>query len=666
MNVEILDKDLVYNIGVTLLHSLWQITVVYLILTGLNKMFRKGSSRLRYNLSYLSLILVFMLSVGTFIFYQNREKSSVIIVEKYDEMPVPGNTDVSKSALPAPPDKSVITTKSTLDENPWYLPYLVYGYFIGLLILGIRLLAGFLYLRKFRFKGLTLVSPDIEEKFQRLLDRFPKVRNIELRESILARVPMVLGYFKPLIIVPAGTFAHIPFNQMEAILAHEIAHIQRNDYLQNIFQSIIEVVFFYHPLVYLISVRIRKERENCCDDIALKQCSDTTEYVKALANLEELKIKISYPAVALGHKRSHLLERINRILNQNTMKTKVSDRIFAGIIVIAGFATILLTGSATLSIGQARNGDPSAQDASIHLKNNAGPEIVFDTIINIDNGKITTQRKNKKGKEETIEMNFSEGRLSSVRVDDAEVPPEQYSEFRAVIEASLEEVRKAAREVALAEQELARVDMEEVERELQRAREEMEAVDIEQVRAEALEELAKARAEIDAAEMERMQAEMARINMDSIQREVKEAMAEVDWEEINREIENAINEAGYQNEEVRRALEEARIAMEESMDIDISGIIDGAVVIAMESIKMIDLEMIGQSIEIALREAERAMRELDVEMQAVIEGSMEESTRDSIIQDIEQSKKELKEEKTRLEKLEKDMEKALEELEDGK
>ncbi len=665
MNPDILDKDLVYNIGVTLLHSLWQITLVYLILLGLIKLLRKGSSGLRYTVSYLSLILAFLLSAGTFAYYQNRDNSSVIIVEKYSEGSIPSEEAFTASPTQALPQKSVIKTKSSLDENPWYLPYLVYGYFAGILILGIRLLAGYLYLRKLRYRGIKSVSADIEEKFQRLLDRFSLSRRIELKESVLARVPMVLGYFKPLIIVPAGTFAHIPFNQMEAILAHELAHIQRNDFLQNLFQSIIEVIFFYHPLVYLISSRIRKERENCCDDIALKVCSDTAEYVRALANLEELKIKISYPAVALGHKKSHLLERIKRILNQNTMKTKVSDRIFAGIIVIAGFATILLTGSATLSIGQARNGDPSAQDASIHLRNNVGPEIVSDTIINIDNGKITTQRKNKKGKEETIELNFSEGRLSSVKVDDDEVPPEQYAEFRAVIQASLEEVRRAAREVALAEQELAAVDMEEVERELERAREEMEAVDFEQVRAEALEELAKARAEIDAAEIEKIEAEMARVNMDSIQREVEKAMAEVDWEEINREIENAINEAGLENEEVRMALEEARIAMKETMNLDLSGIIEGAMAVAMESIKMIDMEMIGQSIEIALREAERAMQELDIEMQAVIESSMSESTRDSIIQDIEQNKKELQKEKARLEKLEKDMEKALEELEDG-
>jgi beta-lactamase regulating signal transducer with metallopeptidase domain len=207
---------------------------------------------------------------GTFLYYQNKDKESVLIVEKYGQavsQPITPPSEVTETR--AIPEKSVITTRQNLDENPWYLPYLVYAYFLGLFILGFRLLAGILYLKKLKTKGLRMPDTNMESRFLRLLDKFTMKRKVEIRESILTKVPMVLGYFKPLIIVPAGTFAHIPFNQMEAILAHELAHIQRNDFIQNIIQTLIELLFFYHPLVYLISSRIRKERENCCDDIKI-------------------------------------------------------------------------------------------------------------------------------------------------------------------------------------------------------------------------------------------------------------------------------------------------------------------------------------------------------------------------------------------------------------
>src|SRR6202012_743421 len=92
-------------------------------------------------------------------------------------------------------------------------------------------------------------------------------RTVLLMESPLIDVPSVVGWFKPIVLVPIAFLSSMPPNQIEAILAHELAHVRRCDYFINLFQVMIETLLFYHPAVRWISCTIREERENCCDDI---------------------------------------------------------------------------------------------------------------------------------------------------------------------------------------------------------------------------------------------------------------------------------------------------------------------------------------------------------------------------------------------------------------
>ena len=90
-------------------------------------------------------------------------------------------------------------------------------------------------------------------------------------------------------LLPASALAGLSPQQLEAILAHELAHIRRHDYLVNLLQTLVETLLFYHPAVWWLSRRIRIERENCCDDLAVSLCGDPVAYAKALADLEELR-----------------------------------------------------------------------------------------------------------------------------------------------------------------------------------------------------------------------------------------------------------------------------------------------------------------------------------------------------------------------------------------
>jgi beta-lactamase regulating signal transducer with metallopeptidase domain len=111
---------------------------------------------------------------------------------------------------------------------------------------------------------------------------------------------MVIGHLKPIILLPVGMLTALPYDQVEAIITHELAHIKRNDYLINLIKSFFEVIFFYHPVAWWISSMMDDERENCCDDLTIKICGESSSLQNALLNLQELNQKPTYIAAALN------------------------------------------------------------------------------------------------------------------------------------------------------------------------------------------------------------------------------------------------------------------------------------------------------------------------------------------------------------------------------
>ena len=125
-------------------------------------------------------------------------------------------------------------------------------------------------------------------------------------------VPIVVGWLRPVILIPASALTGLLPQQIEALLAHELAHIRRRDYLINLVQTMVETLLFYHPAMWWVSRQVRQERENCCDDMALDVCEDRLSYARVLATMEELRVPRSL--VAAGG--SSLAARIRRILGR--------------------------------------------------------------------------------------------------------------------------------------------------------------------------------------------------------------------------------------------------------------------------------------------------------------------------------------------------------------
>jgi uncharacterized protein (TIGR03435 family) len=129
-------------------------------------------------------------------------------------------------------------------------------------------------------------------------------------------VPGVIGWLRPVILLPPATAMGLTPEQLEAVLAHELAHVRRHDYFVNILQMVAETLLFYHPVVWWTSKQIRRERELCCDDLAVRCCGDPVTYARALTTLEKMRVTVS--GLAMGSTGGPLLYRIQRLLGTTT------------------------------------------------------------------------------------------------------------------------------------------------------------------------------------------------------------------------------------------------------------------------------------------------------------------------------------------------------------
>ncbi len=194
------------------------------------------------------------------------------------------------------------------------LPYLVVLWLAGVFVLSVRLAGGWVKVRSMKTRGTREAAAKWQEAMGRIAKRLSVSRTVHLLESAVATVPVVIGALKPVILIPAGAFTGLTAEQLEAIIAHELAHVARWDYLVNLVQTAIETVLFYHPCVWWISKRIREERENCCDDAAVAACGNRILYARALADLEGTRATSSLAMAAVG---GTFMNRIGRLMGRS-------------------------------------------------------------------------------------------------------------------------------------------------------------------------------------------------------------------------------------------------------------------------------------------------------------------------------------------------------------
>jgi len=186
---------------------------------------------------------------------------------------------------------------------------------VGVAMLSMYTAGGWVRVRRLARLGIEPAEPAWNSKLESLKRRLQVSRPVRLYMSAIAQVPTVIGWVRPCILLPVSAIIGLDEVQLQAVLAHELAHIRRYDYLVNLLQSGVETLLFYHPAVWWVSRKIRAERENCCDDLAVEACGDVLVYAGALAKLEELRGTTCGPALAATG--GDLLARIRRLVGED-------------------------------------------------------------------------------------------------------------------------------------------------------------------------------------------------------------------------------------------------------------------------------------------------------------------------------------------------------------
>ena len=263
---------------------------------------------------------------------------------------------------------------------------------------------------------------------------------VELLESSMVKVPMVIGYFKPVILMPVGAVNGLSESEVEAILAHELGHIFRNDFLMNIVLSIIEVLFYYHPAVWWISANIRLERENCSDDIAIQLCGNSLAYAKALVTLQEMNQQpVPSFAMTFSGRKNQLLNRIKRILDQPQNRSNIMEKLTATCLLLA--AIFILSVGANTPFDDVREYDNVIID---HHKLHVYPEQLVSKNILVDIVLINDtipERRNKQTYKITREENgekteftLQDGEIIELKLNGRTIPKEEFPLYEDMVD----------------------------------------------------------------------------------------------------------------------------------------------------------------------------------------------------------------------------------------
>ncbi len=397
-------ESLLYAMGWTLVHSLWQLVIIGAGLWVLLKVFRNHSPAFKYNLGLAALGLTVLAAFGTFI-YEVSNFTPTPLLERMNLAFMPTTTLEASSAVGL---EAIISMSINWIELQ--LPLLVNIWFVGAMLFLFRLVNSLSEVRMLRKSSSDPQDSQLEQMLHRLMGKMNVSKNVELRLTSHGISPITFGFLKPIILIPAGLILQLTPVQLEAIIAHELAHVKRNDYLANLFQSAIEVLFFYHPCYWWMNQTVKELRENAADDVAVKVGIVPKELAHGLAKvLNHAKQNPPELALAAGKRRNPTLQRIKRILGhpaqtypQNPI---ISIPMLLSLLLSAGLMAtaqqdVAVSVEKTKPISVNLNADVNPVEkveeiANVNLMINSNVDVFVDTLIS--KGDTVIIRNNIKG-----------------------------------------------------------------------------------------------------------------------------------------------------------------------------------------------------------------------------------------------------------------------------
>ena len=367
------EYTLIEHISWALFHSIWQISLIALWLYFLLRIISSTSAKLRYAVSTGALLLSFILPLATFLYISAvpaKPEAAAVRFSNETEMQagriqttVAGIAAWTDSVLPATFRDVRKSLGLTINK---YGIYLAIIWLIGMLVFSLRTIGGIW--RVHQLKTVKVSQPD-EIWIRKLTELSKKLKikqKVLLLKSSLVDSPMIIGWIKPVILVPAGVFLQMDPRQLEMILAHELMHSRRLDYLINIGQHIIEIVFFYHPCVWWISNEVRREREFACDEAVVSTLENAKiVYATALTNLEQLRLetKRSAPRFTVAANGGKLMNRIQRIIeNKKTTRSGNQNSLWSASLasaLILAFLTVVFWVNVVADVNHTADKNPT-------------------------------------------------------------------------------------------------------------------------------------------------------------------------------------------------------------------------------------------------------------------------------------------------------------------
>lgn len=368
-----ISPDVLRTLGWSLVHFLWQGAAIAALLAAAMAMCRSAAAR--YTVSVGALVLMLAAPVVTFaVLSHNNAVNSASLAPALtfssltDALSRPPGVSNPTATMPAP------ASPVRIDALLWFVEI----WFAGVIILSLRTVGGVLLIERMRRRDAKPVSAALREVCISVQQRLGVARAIRYCESTLLDAPAVIGWFRPAILLPITALTGLSDEQLQAVIAHELAHIRRFDNFVNLFQIVVETLLFYHPAVWWVSKRIRAERENCCDDAAISVCNDAVEYARTLVLMAEYR---NAPALAMAANRGPLAARVARLIGARRARTEIrSAGIAASLVCLAGaviaanaFLGLAHTAFASVVPGPTRNFTEPV-NASVEPDNLTTPE----------------------------------------------------------------------------------------------------------------------------------------------------------------------------------------------------------------------------------------------------------------------------------------------------
>ena len=378
MITELLSHPVLLHIGTWLLHFTWQAGVLGLLLWLVQPLLQRHSAHVRYTACWLVFALMLVLP-------------SMTLLHALGE-PVPSVEPVTLSVAETPADVTAapLATQPTAVLHPedafpmpaalttlyQLRPYLVLLWFIGICVYAGSFRRGLVRTHLLKHTGIPCREDVIARITRRIGDQMGILQRVVVRLTDHIDQPVLIGWVKPVILLPAGLIAGLTPQQIEAILAHELAHVKRHDYALSVLQSLLETIFFFHPAVWWISHRITVEREFCCDDLAVKTMGNKATYLRALVTLETLRTTGLSASPALSMHDGSLLSRVKRLAAGSASSPSPFTRLRIALMFMIGLVVMLFislpstsSSADTPSALPPETRVPSPADSSVSTRN---------------------------------------------------------------------------------------------------------------------------------------------------------------------------------------------------------------------------------------------------------------------------------------------------------